>query len=216
MTADPPVLRVDFRGDGGWTGRRGDDEGVTTIRPARAEDLPVLQDLERAAGTPFRALGMDAVADDEPLPIEHLAGYQRAGRAWVAEERGSVVGYLLVDVVAGAAHIEQVSVDPTRAHRGIGRALIEAAEGWAREHALPAMTLTSFEHVPWNAPYYARLGFTALPEVEQPPELAALRRAEAERGLDVWPRLAMRRQLEQAPHPPPPHRPHQGPVSDAR
>ncbi len=166
-----------------------------TIRPARADDLAVLPHVEQAAGAAFRALGMDAIADDEPPPREHLAEYQRAGRAWVAEDAGQVVGYLLLDVLAGAAHIEQVSVDSAHARRRIGQALIEAASTWAREHDLSSMTLTSFEHVPWNAPYYARLGFAVLPDDEQPPEVAALRRAEAARGLDAWPRVAMRRQL---------------------
>lgn len=57
------------------------------------------------------------------------------------------------------------------------------------------MTLTSFALAPWNAPYYARLGFVVISAAEQPPELREIRRIEAERGLDTWPRVAMRRQL---------------------
>ena len=165
------------------------------IRLARARDLPLLQRIEQAAGAPFRTLGMDAVADDEPPTIEHLAAYQQAGRAWVAEVEGRVVGYLLLDVLAGCAHIEQVSVHPAYAHQRLGRELIERAATWARENQLGSMTLTSFEHVPWNAPYYATLGFSILPHDEQPPRLQALRQAEADRGLDAWPRVAMLRKL---------------------
>ncbi len=58
------------------------------------------------------------------------------------------------------------------------------------------MTLTSFALVPWNAPYYTRLGFVTLPNADQSPELREIRRTEAERGLDTWPRVAMRRQLK--------------------
>jgi GNAT superfamily N-acetyltransferase len=165
------------------------------VRPARADELPVLQRIERRAGAPFGEVGMTAVADHEPPSLEHLAGYQRAGRAWVAQDDGHPIGYLLLDVLAGAAHIEQVSVDPAYARRGVGRALIETVADWARARALDTMTLTSFEHVPWNAPYYARLGFVVLPEHEQPPELRAIRCAEAARGLDAWPRVAMSRRL---------------------
>jgi len=32
------------------------------VRPARASDLPVLQEIERAAGSLFAPLGMDLVA----------------------------------------------------------------------------------------------------------------------------------------------------------
>lgn len=169
---------------------------VLTIRFARVDDLQTLPEIERHAGEAFRSLGMDSVADDEPLPTRHLGDYQQAGRAWVAEDAGQVVGYLLLDLVAEAAHIEQVSVEPSHARRRIGSQLIEAAADWARHHGLRAMTLTSFALVPWNAPHYTRLGFVVLPDADQSPELREIRRVEAARGLDAWPRVAMRRQLK--------------------
>jgi hypothetical protein len=43
------------------------------IRAARAGDLAVLRELERAAGNLFRDLDMAAVADDEPLSVDDLA-----------------------------------------------------------------------------------------------------------------------------------------------
>jgi hypothetical protein len=57
------------------------------------------------------------------------------------------------------------------------------------------LTLTTFTHVPWNAPYYERLGFRPLPEAELTPGLVAIRQNEAAHGLDRWPRLSMRRDL---------------------
>jgi len=173
-----------------------DDVLVVTIRFARVEDLQTLPEIERRAGEAFRSLGMDSVAEDDPLPAQHLADYQQVGRAWVAEDAGQVVGYLLLDLVAGAAHIEQASVEPSHARRRIGSQLIEAAAGWARHHGLRAMTLTSFALVPWNAPYYTRLGFVVLPDADQSPELREIRRSEVARGLDAWPRVAMRRPLK--------------------
>ncbi len=50
------------------------------------------------------------------------------------------------------------------------------------------MTLTTFADVPWNGPYYRRLGWRDLPAAELGPELAAIRRHEASLGLDAWPR----------------------------
>ncbi len=131
-----------------------------------------------------------------PRAAEHPAVYQRAGRAWVAQDHGEVVGYLLLNVVAGSAHIEQVSVDPTHARQRVGARLIEVVTEWANQQGLLAMTLTSFAQVQWNAPYYATLGFVVVPEEDQPPALRAIRRAENERGLDAWPRVAMRRHLD--------------------
>ncbi|MEV6166395.1 GNAT family N-acetyltransferase [Streptomyces sp. NPDC052052] len=175
------------------------------IRTARRSDLPLLQDIERAAGEPFRALGMPTVADDDPPPLDLLDGYRRAGRAWVVtgpDDRP--VGYLIADPVDGAAHIEQVSVHPSAARRGLGAALIGHLAGWAHERGLGALTLTTFSHVPWNAPYYTRLGFRTLDEAELTDGLRKIRANEAEHGLDRWPRVCMRRDIPGAGHDPRP------------
>ncbi|MEW1656094.1 MULTISPECIES: GNAT family N-acetyltransferase [unclassified Streptomyces] len=165
------------------------------IRVPDPADLPALRALERAAGEPFRALGMAQIADDEPPPAALLEEYQRAGRALAAydtEQAGEPPrGYLLWDPVDGCAHVEQVSVHPERARRGVGRALIDRAES---DSGLPALTLTTFAEVPWNAPYYARLGFRRLAAEEMTPGLRAIRAHEAELGLDRWPRVCMRRE----------------------
>ncbi|MFF9350058.1 GNAT family N-acetyltransferase [Streptomyces sp. NPDC014734] len=166
------------------------------IRTARRPDLPLLQDIERDAGEPFRALGMAAIADDDPPPLDLLERYRRAGRAWVATDPADrPVGYLIADPVDGAAHIEQVSVHPSAARRGIGSGLIDHLAGWAERQELTALTLTTFRHVPWNAPYYARLGFRALDDAELTDGLRKIRAEEAEHGLDRWPRVCMRREL---------------------
>jgi predicted N-acetyltransferase YhbS len=166
------------------------------IRRARAEDLPTLREIERAAGEAFRTVGMDVVADF-PLPtIEELQRYQRDGRAWVAtDDRDQPVGYLLADVIDGHAHVAQVSVHPDHAGQRIGAALIEHVATRARADGHAALTLTTFADVPWNAPYYRRLGFRTLFDDEITPELRAIRERETALGLDHWPRACMRRDL---------------------
>ncbi|MEU5012529.1 GNAT family N-acetyltransferase [Streptomyces sp. NPDC021749] len=167
--------------------------------PSPAE-LPLLRALERAAGEPFRHLDMASVADDEPPSLFELTRYQRAGWALAAydvHEPGAPtgvsrpVGYLLREPVDGCTHIEQVSVHPDHARRGIGRALIDRAE---RDGGPVPLTLTTFAEVPWNAPYYARLGFRVLSDAELTPGLRAVRAHEAALGLDRWPRVCMRRE----------------------
>jgi len=166
------------------------------IRAVEVEDLPALQDIERAAGRWFRDIGMPEIADDEPLTLDELAVYQRAGRAWAAVgETGPPAAYLIADLVDGNVHIEQVSVHPGSARRGVGRSLLEHAARQAAAEGIRALTLTTFSEVPWNAPYYERCGFRRLDEAELTPGLRAIRRREAERGLDRWPRVCMRRDL---------------------
>ncbi|MEV6640337.1 GNAT family N-acetyltransferase [Amycolatopsis sp. NPDC051371] len=166
------------------------------IRLARPDDLPALIDIEREAGSLFRALDMAAIADDDPGSVAELAVYQSDGRAWVSVDDGDrPVAYLIAEVIDGHAHVEQVSVRPSHARRGLGSALIETLAEWAASRGLPALTLTTFSAVPWNAPYYERLRFRVLADVEITDGLRAIRRAEAARGLDAWPRVAMIRPL---------------------
>ena len=167
------------------------------IRAARPGELALLIEIEQAAGASFRSLGMDAVADDDPGSIGQLAPYAQDSRALVAvNATDRPLGYLLLDVVDGAAHIEQVSVHPDHSRRGIGRALIERAETWARDRGLLALTLTTYVEVPWNGPYYQRLGFHYLTADEETPGLRSIRDHERQSGLDAWPRACMRRTLE--------------------
>ncbi|WP_406637874.1 GNAT family N-acetyltransferase [Amycolatopsis sp. WGS_07] len=161
------------------------------IRLATPADLPALSDLERAAGEPFRAFGMPEIADDAPPTVEELTVYQSAGRCWVWDDDGTIAAYVLAEEVDGFGHVEQVSLLPSHARRGLGRALIETVGEWAAERGLSGLTLTTFAEVPWNAPYYERLGFRVLAEEKQGPKLREIRRAEIARGLDRWPRVAM-------------------------
>jgi GNAT superfamily N-acetyltransferase len=167
-----------------------------SIRAARADDLASLVEIERAAGETFRLLGLDLVADDDPGSVEELAPYADDGRAFVwVDDHDRPVGYLILDLVDGAAHVEQVSVHPAHARRGIGRALIERAASWAGARGLRALTLTTYVDVPWNGPYYERLGFRYLSPDEETPGLRALREHERAAGLDAWPRACMSRSL---------------------
>jgi GNAT superfamily N-acetyltransferase len=163
------------------------------MRLSDSEDLGrYLRDRRRAAGLSQE----DFVAEDDPGTVEELLPYVRDGRAWVVDGPDGVpVGYLIAEWVDGNVHVEQVSVDPEHGRRGIGSALIEHLAGWARERGAPALTLTTYAEVAWNAPYYERLGFRRLADDELTPGLRRIRAAEAAHGLDRWPRLGMRRDL---------------------
>jgi GNAT superfamily N-acetyltransferase len=181
------------------TPKQTDSSGTVAIRAARSDELLLLIAIEQAAGESFRSLGMDLVADDDPGAVEELQPYAEEGRAFVSVDAADrPTGYLLVDNVDGAAHIEQVSVDPTHARQGIGRALIERAVAWARGQGLDSLTLTTYVDVPWNGPYYERLGFHYVTPDELTPRLRAIRDHERASGLDAWPRAAMRLTLRPA------------------
>lgn len=166
------------------------------IRPARVADVPALADVERAAATMFAPYGL-AELFSETSEAAKLEAAARDGRLWVATDAaGSVVGFALAAVVAGSAHLDELDVHPEHGRRGVGRALIDAVIAWARANGHRTLTLNTMRDVPWNAPYYERLGFEILRDDALPPALAALRRLEVEHGLPGERRVSMRRALD--------------------
>ncbi|MGW4382474.1 GNAT family N-acetyltransferase [Kitasatospora sp. NPDC004531] len=137
---------------------------------------------------------MAEIADNPPLTVEEFAGYQRGGQAWVGvDEAGDPMGFVIVDLLDGCAHLEQVSVHPAAAGRGLGRRLIDHVSRWAADRGLPALTLSTFRTVPWNAPYYLRLGFHEIEPSQITDGLRSVLDAEAAFGLDPSTRVCMRR-----------------------
>ena len=158
--------------------------------------MEALQEIERAAGQCFADIGMLEIAANAPTAMSELDHYQRAGLAWVAVGlSGRPAAYLIAGPLDNGLHVEQVSVHPSYARRGIGRSLLDHAARQAVAGGSWVLTLTTFEHVPWNAPYYARCGFRVLGECEWTPGLRAVRQREAALGLDRWARVCMRREL---------------------
>ncbi len=88
-------------------------------------------------------------------------------------------------------HLEEIDVLPIHGRRGLGTALVRAVCEWAVVSGYPMLTLTTFRSVPWNYPFYARLGFVELSGETLRPELAAVVSDEADRGLDRESRVVM-------------------------
>jgi Predicted acetyltransferase len=168
-------------------------EQELTVRLAAPNEVAALPLMQVAGGNLFREMDMALVADG-PTPQEAgFAQAQEAGRLLVAVDEGTVVGFVRLEVLDGALHVEQVTVTPEHGGRGIGRRLMLAAEELARERGYDRMTLTTFRDVPFNGPFYESLGWQVLPADGLTPGLAAARREEADAGLDVWPRQVMAR-----------------------
>jgi hypothetical protein len=63
---------------------------------------------------------------------------------------------------------------------------------WATRRGYPEVTLTTFRDVPWNMPFYARLGFELVPTRELSAELVRIVAEEMRCGLDPARRVVMR------------------------
>jgi len=158
-----------------------------TVRPAAPSEFGLLRAIELESDQLFATVGIGPFANDD--------AHDRLREVAVVFAAGDPpVGFVSVDIVDGCAHIDQLSVLTDHGRRGIGRALVDHAVQWARATGLPAVTLTTFRDVPWNAPFYRQVGFEV---VDDPtPGLAAVRAAERAEGLDGFgPRVAMRLEL---------------------
>lgn len=168
---------------------------VSRIRPAQPGDIESIQAVEIAAGQPFREVGLPTIADDDPPSADVLRDAIDNNFVRVIDGDPAVSSSLLAAwawfcEIDGYVHIEQVSTHPDFRGRRLGTSLINLVTLIAAQRGLAGVTLTTFENVPWNAPLYKGLGFQPLPDAPLP-HLRSILHEEAERGLDVAPRIAM-------------------------
>jgi len=114
-------------------------------------------------------------------------------RLWVAVQgEKKVVGFAIADVIDGQAHLVEVDVMPAFGRLGIGTRLVQITIDWARELEFKCVSLMTFRHLPWNAPFYEKMGFGYVDVSGHGPELAQLFELEKQAGLDTTKRVAMR------------------------
>ena len=166
------------------------------IREADMADIETIRAIESASASRFLAIGMAEIAADEPTDAAALASRVAARRLVVAcADGGTIVAFVMFRAVERDAYVEQLDVLPAWAGRRIGARLIDAVAARARADGRDGLLLSTFADVPWNAPYYARLGFEVLPQASLSPALLAIRAEHEARGLDETRRVFMRRPI---------------------
>lgn len=163
------------------------------IRLAKPEEAELIGQIEDDAAEAFRGSAHSYVLDDPAAPAKFYAKLARKRMVFMAEVDGRSCGFAAMEVFPDALHLKELAVRHRQQRRGIGRALVEAVLAEARRRGLPAVTLTTFEDLPWNGPWYARLGFEVLGAGQLGERLRAELAEEFERGLSA--RCAMRLKL---------------------
>jgi GNAT superfamily N-acetyltransferase len=160
------------------------------IRAADKADLLSLDELEDAADERFTEWGIDlsSVSFDS---ADSDSAQNKPGLVLVIGR--PPVAFARAEWVDGNVHLAELAVHPNWGRRGLGGQLLEAVCFYAARAGARAVTLTTFREVPWNGPWYARRGFVELPCSQWGEELTALVRSEHTAGLEVAPRLVMRR-----------------------
>ena len=145
---------------------------LPAIRAARCEELPRLAAIERRAAERFSVEHLPLALRGRTVPLDQLEAAFDAGLVWVAAmPDGALAGFLVATVEDGFVHLVELSVLPSHGRQGLGASMLAALLAWARDHGAPAITLTTFDAVPWNAPWYRRQGFEPVPPAACPPHL---------------------------------------------
>lgn len=165
------------------------DWSIRLARPADAETIPAI---ERAAGKVFEsAEDLAGIAGQHTVPLERLERYIRKGYCLVSHVGSAMVAFLACEPFKRELHIWEIGVLPAHQGKGIGAGLVRACQIDARNSGFRAITLTTFRDVPWNGPFYTRLGFEEVTALDAHPRLAGELANEADNGLPADRRCAM-------------------------
>ena len=86
----------------------------------------------------------------------------------IAVAGGELVGSVYGAVKYGGLYLTRMAVRPDWQKRGIGRALLTAAEGEARSRGLRKLTLRVRVNLPENRAFFERAGFTVMGQGQDP------------------------------------------------
>jgi GNAT superfamily N-acetyltransferase len=162
------------------------------IRSARIEELTQLAPIEQAAAIRFRDTPYAFLADGEPLLIEFIQQRFQAGQVWVAVDRDDIViGFAITHEVDWTLYLQKIDIAPEHGQRGIGKALVETVQTWGARSGYAVMSLSTFRNLPWNAPFYTKLGFRILDASELTEGFQTIRQHEDEAGLPIDDRVIM-------------------------
>jgi putative acetyltransferase len=163
------------------------------IRHAEPIHIPVLNSIELAAATIFPKGSIPEQVFRERVPIPVLTEAMKKARLWVALREGdnTPVGYALLRIEDdGSALLAQLDVHPEHGRKKLGTALVRRVIKAVHGMGSRELYLTTFSNVPWNAPWYGKLGFRPLAAEEQPEWVRVILKEERGRGLEN--RVAMK------------------------
>lgn len=104
------------------------------------------------------------------------------------------VGFAFWQNVNGFALLALIEVSPSHGQKGLGKALVLQVINQVAKAGFQHLYLTTFSDVPWNAPFYQKLGFVLLDAAEQPDFIKDILLEERAKGLHN--RVAMRYSIQ--------------------
>ncbi|WP_420403792.1 GNAT family N-acetyltransferase [Nisaea sp.] len=165
-------------------------------RLARPDEIERVREIQRAAGRRFVETPYAGIVGDSADDPADLAAAQDKWHLWVSvDDRDRPVGAAHLMLLGEALHLRELDVHPDFAGARRGAAILDAIERFFAGRGISSLSLTTLVDVPWNAPYYERIGFGIVPEAELGPALRQRWIAEAS-GFPLEKRVAMLRPLK--------------------
>ena len=167
-----------------------------SISIATPDDVPDLVKIDRVAATLFEPTGLlSASALFEYVPAKVFADALALGHVHVMRDSAQQpVGFTLTSSRGRGLYLDQISVHPDHGRQGLGRALMLHVLRSAEDRNLPLVTLSTFRDVPWNAPFYASMGFKEIARERLDPFMLEIEQAQSEL-MDVTKRCFMQRRV---------------------
>ncbi len=160
---------------------------------ARPDEVARLPEIEHRASALFDTVPWTASLPAIPMSLDDFVEAQREGLFWVARSLADGPSALRWSSgwTTGNFTSRKLDVLPEHGRRGIGTALVRAVCDWAVSQGR-SLSLTTFKDLPWNQPFYERLGFRVLSDAELTDPLAACVARETAAGLPRAQRVVMR------------------------
>jgi len=168
-----------------------------SIKLAFPAQLGAIPAIEQAAAQMFPE-------SDLPLELRYLVTEKVILREamqdenlWVATgAENTPVGFAMMTTLDGNAHLDEMDVLPAHMRNGIGRRLLKIVVSQARDRGFRSLTLITFRHLSWNAPFYARAGFAVVDPANYGDDVRKMLMADKAAGLDIGKRIVMSRNLQ--------------------
>lgn len=165
--------------------------GGAMIRFAEPADIPAVELVELSAATVFKGTHMDFAANHPANAADDLLAAIAARLMWVAIEGDAVVGFVFAEPCAEGLYVRELSVAAPSHRRGHGGVLMATLIDAARARGDRQLMLTTDRSLPWNAPFYQRLGFCIIEGAAIPAAVQRRLAGQYAAGFDPVHRCAM-------------------------
>lgn len=123
------------------------------IRAATASDVPAIIRVVNAA------FAIETFLDGTRTDEKRMAETTSKGKFLVAEDGGRIVASVYVEPRGKRGYFGMLAVDPASQGKGLGRAMVEAAESYCQNRGCTAMDIAVLSLRPELLPLYQKLGY---------------------------------------------------------